>query len=142
MGYNRNILDAERIISKEKLNELYTIEKLSDCQIGEIYGISGGKIHRLRNKYGIKALEYYQRHHKQELNEKEKSFIVGVLLGDGHLRLRKEDGKRSYPQLMLEQTIKHREYVYWLKEQIKDWIYDVDKPIKQVRKIDKRTKKT
>lgn len=142
MGFNRNILDAERMITKEKLEELYTIKKLSDREIGNIYGISGGRIHRLRNKYKIKAIEYYQRHHKQKLDKIEKAFIIDSLLGDGHLRLRKKSGERSYPQLMIEQTIKHREYIYWLKEQIKEWLFDPMKPLKQVRKFSKKTNKT
>jgi len=39
MGHNRNILDAERFISKEKLDELYTINKLYDYEIGKRYEI-------------------------------------------------------------------------------------------------------
>lgn len=141
MGYNRNILDAERIIPKVKLEELYLEKKLSDPEIGKLYGISGGRIHRLRNRYNIKAIECYERHYKQELDEKEKSFIVGVLLGDGHMRLRRESGKRSYPQLMIEQSVKHREYAFWLRNEIKDWLYDPNKSLKQRRQFNKKYKK-
>lgn len=142
MGYNRNILDAEKIISKKELENLYLNKKFSDSKIGEIFNISLGRIHRLRNRYGIKTIEYYERHHKQELNQKEKELIVGVLLGDGHMRLRGGGGsKRSYPQLMLEQSVKHREYIYWLKNEIRDWLYDPTKTLKQVRKLHKKSKK-
>lgn len=140
MGFNRNILDAEKIVSKSELERLYLQKKLPDSKIGKMFGVSGGRIHRLRNRYNIKSIECYERHHKQKLNKKEKSFIVGSLLGDGHLRLRGET-KKSYPQLMLEQTVKHKDYIYWLKDQISDWLFDPSKPLKQKRIIDKRTKK-
>jgi hypothetical protein len=35
---------------------------------------------------------------------------------------------------MLEQSIIHKEYIFWLKDQINDWIFDQNKPIKQNRK--------
>ena len=126
---------GDSLISKSKLEHLYLESKLSDVQIGKIYGISGGRVHRLRNRYNIQAIEYYQRHHKQVLDTKEKEFLVGTLLGDGHLRWRNKKDKRAYPQLILEQSIIHREYAFWLKNQIKDWLYDPNKPLKQVRKV-------
>lgn len=143
MGFNRKVLDVEKFISKERLEDLYLNQKLPDSKIGEMYGITIGKVHRLRNRYGIKAIEYYQRHHKQEMDEKEKSFVIGVLLGDGHIRLRKEKNNlgRAYPQLMLEQSVKHREYAFWLRDEISDWLSDSTKPLRQARKVDKRTKK-
>jgi hypothetical protein len=141
MGFNRKVLDAEKIISKAELEDLYLNKKLPDSKIGKMFGISTGRIHRLRNRYNIKTIEYYQRHHKQKLDEKEKSFVVGTMLGDGHIRLRKESGQKAYPQLMLEQSVKHREFAFWLKEEIKDWLYNVNKPLKQRRIIDKRRNK-
>lgn len=130
-----------KIISKSELDELYTNKKMSDTEIGNMFGVTGGRIHRLRGKYNIKAIEYYQRHHKQELSQTEKEFLVGTLLGDGHIRWRNKIDKRAYPQLMLEQTTKHFEYMLWLREQIKDWLYDEDKELHQNRKIDKNTGK-
>ena len=137
----KKIDKTSQFISKAELNELYTNQKLSDQQIGEIFGMSYGRIHRLRSKYNIKAIEYYERHHKQVLNQKEKEFLVGTLLGDGHLRWRNKIDKRAYPQLMLEQTTSHFEYMVWLKDQMKEWLFDQDKQLKQSRKLLKRTGK-
>jgi hypothetical protein len=123
-------------LSKENLEQLYLVEKLSDNEIGKMFNMSLGQVHRLRNKYCIKSIEPYQRHPKQELDQKEKEFLIGTLLGDGHLRARS-----AYPQLMLEQTTKHYEYVLWLREQVKDWIYDDKKELRQTRKIDKKNGK-
>lgn len=127
------MLKLESVLTKPKLEDLYLKQKLSDYQIGKIFNVSLGRIHRLRNRYNIKPLEQYQRHHKQELTTKEREFIVGTLLGDGHMRWRK--GNKTYPELMLEQTVKHKEYVFWLKDQIKDWLFDPSKELKQIRKI-------
>lgn len=135
---NQKIL---QIITKDKLKELYTLQKLSDSEIGKIFEVSGGIIHRLRGKYNIKALEYYQRHPKQVLDLKEKELIIGTLLGDGHIRCRDKIDKRAYPQIMLEQSVKHAEYAFWLNEQFKDWLHEPDKQLKQNRKINKKTGK-
>ena len=131
------MLTLENELSKSKLEFLYLTQKLSDAEIAKMYNVSGGRIHRLRNRYNINAIEYYQRHHKQELDNKEKEFLVGSILGDGHIRWRNQKDKRAYPQLMLEQSTKHSEYAFWLKDQVKDWLFDQDKILKQARKITK-----
>lgn len=128
-----------QIISRSELDRLYTNKKMSDAEIGKMFGVSGGRIHRLRGKYNIKAVEYYERHPKQVLDQKEKEFLVGTLLGDGHIRCRDKIDKRAYPQLMLEQTTKHFEYIVWLKDQMKEWLFDPNKELKQCRKIHKKT---
>lgn len=132
-------LELAKIISKANLEDLYLNKRLSDYQIGKIFDVSGGRIHRLRNRYNIKAIEYYKRHHKQELDQREKEFLIGVLLGDAHIK--KPTGKKAYPQLMFEQSTKHVEYAFWLKNQIKNWLFNPEKPLKQTRKVHKKTGK-
>jgi transposase len=120
------------IISKSILENLYLKEKLSDAEIAELYNVSMGRIHRLRNKYNIKAIAAYERHPKQELDLKEKQLLTGSILGDAHIRCRQDN-----PQIMFEQSVKHVKYIYWLKEQMKDWVFNYEKPINQSRKITK-----
>lgn len=127
------MLKLETELSKSRLEELYLKQKLSDMKIASIFNVSLGRIHRLRSKYNIKAIEQYERHYKQKLSKNEREFLIGTLLGDGHLRWR--SGKKSYPELMLEQTVKHKEYVFWLREQVKDWLSNPDERLKQTRKI-------
>jgi hypothetical protein len=127
------------ILPKKMLESLYLIQKLSDDQIAKQYHLTLGQIHRLRRKYNIRTIEQYERHPKEVLSETETSVIIGTMLGDGHMR--KRSGKKTYPQLMLEQSIKHKEYVYWLKEQLKDWLYNLEKPIITNRKLRKQTGK-
>lgn len=121
-------------ISKNELETLYLKEGLSDAQIGSKYGVSLGRVNRLRKRYGIRTLESYERHFKQELDEREKEIILGTLLGDGHLRWR--GGKRTYPELMIEQSIKHEEYILWMRDELKDWLSNVN--LKLNTKIRKR----
>lgn len=130
-------MKTEDILPKEKLERLYLKEKFSDQQIADQVHLSMGQVHRLRRKWGIRTLEQFERHHKSELTSEESSLIVGSLLGDGHMRKRR--GKKTYPQLMIEQSTKHKEYVYWLKDKLVDWIFDLKKPIITNRKFSKKT---
>lgn len=131
-------MKTKEILPKEKLEELYLIKKLSDNQIARQFNLTLGQVHRLRNTYKIRTLEQYERHLISKLTEDEKSLLVGLMLGDGHLR--KRSGKKTYPQLMIEQSVKHKDYVYWLKDKLINWIYDKNKPISTNRKKHKNGK--
>ena len=131
-------MDTKDILPKEKLEDLYLIKKFSDNKIAKQFNLTLGQVHRLRNIYKIKTLEQYERHPINELSEYEKSLIIGLMLGDGHIRKRR--GKKTYPQLMIEQSVIHKKYVYWLKEQLKNWLYNEEKPITTNRKKNKNGK--
>ncbi len=131
-------MNTKDILPKEMLEELYLIKKLSDNQIAKQFHLTNGQVHRLRNTYRIRTVEQYERHPIKELTEREKSLIIGHMLGDGHLRKRR--GKKTYPQLMIEQSIIHKKYVYWLKEELKNWLFNIDKPITTNRKKNKNGK--
>ena len=128
-------MDITDILPKDRLELLYLKEKLTDQQIADRFHLSLGQVHRLRRKFQIRTLEQFERHHKNKLAAEEKSLILGLCLGDGHIRKRK--GKDTYPQLMIEQSVKHKEYIYWLKTKLNNWIYDQDKPITAIRKFSK-----
>lgn len=131
-------MKTKDILPKEKLENLYLIQKLSDNQIAKQNNITLGQVHRLRNLYRIKTIEQYERHPIIELTEREKSILIGLTLGDGHIRKRR--GKRTYPQMMIEQSVKHKEYVYWLKNELKNWLFNPNKPITTNRKKNKNGK--
>lgn len=131
-------MNIKDILSKDKLEDLYLIKKFSDAQIAKQYHLTLGQVQRLRNKYRIRTLEQYERHPILELNEREISVIIGTLLGDGHMRKRR--GKRTYPQLMIEHSIKQKEYVFLLRSELDNWIFNKDKPIKINRKKHKNGK--
>lgn len=56
---------------------------------------------------------------KLKLNNKQRSILVGLLLGDGHLET--QDNGKTY-RLKVEHSIKQKEYVEWLYEQFKDFV--------------------
>jgi len=122
---------TEEVLSYELLNKLYTEQKNSDSEIADMFKLSLGQVHRLRNKYRIKTIEQFERHTKQTLDEQEVNLLVGLMLGDAHMRLR--PGKNTYPCLMIEQSVKHKEYIFWLKDCLKDWLFDPTKAITQNR---------
>jgi hypothetical protein len=124
-------MKVEDILSYELLNKLYSEDKLSDSEIAKQYGLGLGQVHRLRNKLRIRTIADYERHSKQTLDQQEKALIVGLLLGDGHMRLQK--GNDTNPSLMLEQSVKHQEYIYWLRDCLKDWVKDPLRPLTQNR---------
>lgn len=126
------IVKTEEILWKKQLEHLYLIEKLSDDQIAKQHHLTLGQVHRLRNKYKIRTMEQYERHPVNKMTDEEVSIIIGKLLGNGHMRRRK--GKQTYPQLMIEHSVKQKEYVYWLRKKLDNWIFNKDLPIKTNRK--------
>jgi len=132
-------MKTEEILPRELLEKLYFVDKLSDSEIAKQYGLSLGQVHRLRKRFNFRTIEQWERHPKRHLSDIENAIIIGLVLGDGHIRKRR--GKKTYPQLILEQSDKHREYIYWLKEQLGDWTCCVDKPITTNRKFNKKVNK-
>lgn len=66
---------------------------------------------------------------KQKLSDFQKSLLVGLLLGDGHLETVNE---RTY-RLRVEHSETQKDYLYWLFDQFKDWI-PAQEPKKKIRK--------
>lgn len=53
------------------------------------------------------------------LNDAQRSIIVGMLLGDGHLET--QNGRKTF-RLKVEHTASQQFYVDWLYEQLQDWV--------------------
>jgi hypothetical protein len=115
-------------MEKEELIRMYVEEKMSDQKIADKLGLKRRNITRMRSLYNINSVEDYERHPYQSLTDEEKHIILGSILGDGHIRRR--GSNKNYPQLMFAQSVKHEEYFYWFKDRMKNWIYDIEKPIK------------
>jgi len=56
---------------------------------------------------------------KLKLNKKQRSILVGLLLGDGHLET--SNRSRTY-RLKVEHSLKQKEYVNWLYEEFKNLV--------------------
>ncbi len=61
---------------------------------------------------------------KLKLTTKQKEIIVGVILGDGHLET--QNNGRTY-RLKVEHSIKQKEYVDWLYENLKEFVTSAPK---------------
>ena len=77
-------------------------------------------------------IESYKK--KLRLNKKQRSILVGMLLGDGHLGTQNQG--KTY-RLKVEHSIKQREYVDWLYEQFKDFVRGV--PYTKLRRLAGKT---
>lgn len=55
------------------------------------------------------------------LSEKQQAILLGLLLGDGHM-----EWKYRYPRLRINQTLRHKEYVDWLYDELKEFC--IEKP--------------
>lgn len=66
-----------------------------------------------------------------DMNEKQRSIMVGTLLGDGHLETQNQG--RTY-RLKIEHSIKQKEYTNWLYQNFKSWVNDAPKEKKKVVK--------
>lgn len=132
-------MKTEEILPRELLEKLYFDDKLSDNEIANKFNLSLGQVHRLRRRFNFRTLEQWERHPKVYLDDNEKAILIGLMLGDGHMRKRR--GKKTYPQLILEQSDKHSEYIYWLKDKFNDWLFNKNKPIKTNRKFNKNANK-
>lgn len=131
-------MKVEEILPYNVLKDLYLDRGLSDVVIAKKFGLGAGQVNRLRHKYRIRTIEQYERHPYSELTFEEKTLIVGSLLGDGHMR--KRGGKRANPELMIEQTVKHKEYIFWLKDCLVRWISNPETAIRQCRHPNKNGK--
>lgn len=126
-------------ITEEVLRELYCDEGLSFQKIAGKFERSYTYIKNAARRFDIKPMKYYERHHRQSLNDTEKSLLVGTLLGDGHTEC--HSGPESHVSIALKQSTIHSDYVDWLAEHFKDWASNPEHPITTVSCIDKITNK-
>lgn len=59
-----------------------------------------------------------------DMNEKQRSIMVGTLLGDGHLETQNQG--RTY-RLKIEHSIKQKDYTDWFYQNFKSWVNDAPK---------------
>jgi len=63
--------------------------------------------------------EIKEKKKKLKLNKKQKEIVIGLMLGDGHLETQNQG--KTY-RLKIEQTVRHKEYVDWLYDNLKDFV--------------------
>lgn len=106
-----NILESD-------LKRLYITENKTDKEIASLFSISAFSVWNLRKKYGIHGIN--ARYRKQMINpqipitSRQMEIILGSLLGDCCIK-----GKARSAYLSISHTIKHKEYVDWLYNELK-----------------------
>ena len=63
------------------------------------------------------------------LNDRQRSIIVGTLLGDSHLET--QNGGRTY-RLKVEHAMAQRAYVDWLYDELKEFVRTPPQPKEQI----------
>jgi hypothetical protein len=104
------------MIEKQILESLYIEEFNSLDDIARLYSVTKTTIARWMKVYGIKTRPpglkklFFENEKNLSLTEKQKEFIVGSLLGDGHVSL----GRKS-ARLEINHSFKQVEYLKWKK---------------------------
>lgn len=98
-------------ITKEELIDLYEVQKLSSYKISEIFDVDRSAIDYWLKKFGIKT----RLKQKQEfldnikLTDIQKEFLIGSLLGDGHIAK-----NRRFAKYCTSHSYKQKEYIDWI----------------------------
>ncbi|MCZ2224540.1 MAG: hypothetical protein LC122_13025 [Chitinophagales bacterium] len=103
-------------IPKEKLIELYQIQKLNMKQIAKIYNVDRTTISNKLKHFEIEINHNIRKNEYKNLislNDNQKSLIVGTLLGDGSLIKNKN---RKFPYLKVSHCEKQKDYLIWKKD--------------------------
>jgi hypothetical protein len=116
-------------ISKEELNKFLNKDYLSQTQIADLYGVEKQSIRRLMRFYELEidsSIKYVSSFRTRSLrdrnlNQRQKSIVIGTILGDGHLRI--PNGAVN-AQLQLGHSIKQRSYLEWKSNELKPFSND------------------
>lgn len=108
--FNRKV----EIPTKEILDQLYNVEMLTISQISNIYKTNDTVVRRWFENFQIIARSNQRKYfHLKAIpfNNKQKEFIIGTMLGDGHLSC-----NGTAPRLNIIHSIKQMDYFFWKKE--------------------------
>jgi hypothetical protein len=101
-------------LTPEILGRLYLEEHLTETEIARRYGTSQTTIGRLRKRWSISTLLKSDRLSLPELSSKQRSILIGSMLGDGRL-FRTGSETAAYSEHHSE---KQRAYLEW---KAKEW---------------------
>lgn len=113
-------------ISRDELERLYTVEKLTDAQVAEDLG-NGATVKRVRSwrrRLGIATLNRAERNEVTPIEGKLRSLLVGSMLGDG--RLVRRVHATHYQECHMEGQ---RAYLEWKVKLWGPWVKMTPKPV-------------
>jgi len=75
------------ILTSEILQDLYLVQRLTETEIGNQFGLGQVAVGRLRKKWGIRSMTKGERAGLgfPTLTDEQTQVLIGSLLGDGHL---------------------------------------------------------
>lgn len=122
-----------RLILKEELENLHLFQKLKTFEIADIYDVSTQTIVEYLDKYEISKMQkFYQTKENFVLNEKQKEFLIGCLMGDGSVVLRQH--KSSYSVFFKVSHCKaQKEYLLWKESILTDMVGSFSTKLKDKR---------
>jgi len=101
---------ADENLTENTLRRLYLEEGLSEGEIAQRYGTYQVKVGRLRRRFGVPTLTKSDRLDlPEELSPKQRSILVGSMLGDGGLR----PVGRLTARYSEHHSLKQRAYLDW-----------------------------
>ncbi|MCZ2224538.1 MAG: hypothetical protein LC122_13015 [Chitinophagales bacterium] len=110
--------------SKEDLQKLYFIDNLTTKQIGHLYNSSRQTVDRWFKEYNLATnsnQKKFSHLRAVPLTKNQKEFIVGSMLGDGHIDHKSKKSNR----LVFCHSEKQLDYLLWKKNIMKEYVNTV-----------------
>jgi len=115
--YKQKILYASDKDAKNYLEKSYLGEDMTQQQISDLLGISQNNVSRLCIKFGIKALQPYERFTYSKLTSSQQQIIYGMIMSDGNINLQHKN-----PRIRFSQCLANKEFLYFCYNYLKDYI--------------------
>lgn len=107
-------------ITKDELEQMYTIEKRTDQQIADIVGCVKQTVYNLRRRYEIKRIPKWSRHVCKP-TQRQLDVIYGTLMGDGHVE-KSSKQRNSESNLQIAHALSQKEYVNWKYHELRSLV--------------------
>jgi hypothetical protein len=101
-------------VSRDNLIDLYHNQRLSTRKIAEIYGASNTSIRKWIRALNIDVIDFLAEKYKareQYFTKEMDEYIIGTLLGDGHIEI--EKAYRKSGRLEICHSLKQQDYLLW-----------------------------
>ena len=109
----------KQIIDEATLRELYSCQKKTDIEIAQEFSCSKNTIYRSRKKFGINAIERWERHECKPTKE-QMQIILGSLLGDASVSNGKKGNYDCQSIFEVKHGPKQKQYLLWKHQKLEN----------------------
>jgi DNA-binding transcriptional regulator WhiA len=122
-------------INKEFIQKLYVDQLKSTYEIAKEMGVHRSTVCKALKKFDIKTRFQKKRDivENRQLNDYQRNFLIGSLLGDGHIT-KCNNRTSSYKT---SHSIKQKDYIHWIKDIFDDLGSNISKQVAYNKKYDK-----